>query len=58
MGSKFVIYFCLFVGSSIGGYLPTLWHQSVFSTQSIIGSAIGGLLGIWVGWKINQAIGG
>jgi len=58
MGPKFVIYFCLFVGSAIGGYLPLLWHQDVFSLQSIIGSAIGGILGIWAGYKINQQIGG
>jgi uncharacterized membrane protein YeaQ/YmgE (transglycosylase-associated protein family) len=58
MGSKFVIYFCLFVGSSIGSYLPTLWHQDMFSFQSIIGSAIGGIIGVWVGFKINQMIEG
>jgi hypothetical protein len=58
MGTKFVIYFCLFVGSTIGSYLPSLWHQDFLSLQSIIGSAIGGLLGIWAGFKINQQIGG
>jgi len=58
MGPKFVIYFCLFVGSGLGSYLPTLWHQDYFSLQSIIGSVIGGIIGIWVGYKINQRIGG
>ncbi|MFH1207427.1 MAG: hypothetical protein V1668_02360 [Patescibacteria group bacterium] len=58
MGSKFVIYFFLFLGSIAGGWLPTLWHQSAFSLASIIGSAIGAGLGIWVGYKINQNIGG
>lgn len=58
MGPKFVIYFCLFAGSAIGGYLPVLWHQGIFSWQSFLGGIIGSILGIWIGYKINQQIGG
>jgi uncharacterized membrane protein YeaQ/YmgE (transglycosylase-associated protein family) len=58
MGPKFVIYFSLFVGSAIGGYLPTLWHQGIFSWQSLLGSTIGAFAGLWIGYKINQQIGG
>ncbi|MBI5037874.1 MAG: hypothetical protein HZC01_04195 [Candidatus Kerfeldbacteria bacterium] len=58
MGQKFVIYFCLSVGAAIGGYIPALWHDSIFSPWSVILSAVGGIVGLYVGIKINQAIGG
>ncbi len=58
MGGKFVIYFCLFVGSTIGGYIPSLWHLGFFSFWSVILSAVGGIVGLWIGYKINQSITG
>ena len=58
MGPKFVIYFCLSIGSVIGGYIPTLWHQGIFSWQSLLGGIIGSLVGVWIGYKINQQING
>ncbi|MFA6553174.1 MAG: hypothetical protein WCT27_02000 [Patescibacteria group bacterium] len=58
MGGKFVIYLFLFIGSAIGGWIPTLWDQSVFSVASILGGMIGAFMGIWIGYKINQNIGG
>ena len=39
----------LFVGSSI----PLLWGASEFSFSSIILSALGGLVGIWIGFKLS-----
>ena len=58
MGSKFVIYLCLFVGATSGGYIPALWQDSFFSFWSIVLSAVGGMIGVWIGFKINQAING
>ncbi len=45
-------------GSIIGGYLPALWGAGVFSYSSVIGSTIGGLAGIWLGYKAGHMIGG
>jgi len=56
MGSKILIYMGLFIGSTVGSLVPSLWHQSVFSGQSWLGSLIGGIVGIWAGFKINQKI--
>ena len=42
------------VGSSIGGWLPTLWGGSAFSFSSVILSALGGFAGIWVGYKLGE----
>ncbi|MBU0964068.1 hypothetical protein KKC06_03455 [Patescibacteria group bacterium] len=58
MGSKFVIYIFIFIGGTIGGYIPLLWHDSFFSFWSVILSTVGGLVGVFVGYKINQRIGG
>jgi hypothetical protein len=35
------------VGSIIGGLIPGIFHAGFTSVWSILGSAIGGLAGIW-----------
>ena len=42
------------IGSTIGGYVPTLFGASLFSMASVIGNTIGGLVGIYVGYKISK----
>jgi len=44
----------LIVGSIAGGYIPVFFGAGFFSLSSIISSAIGGLLGIYIGYKIGQ----
>jgi uncharacterized membrane protein YeaQ/YmgE (transglycosylase-associated protein family) len=39
------------VGSTIGGYVPTFFGSDMFSLSSIIGSFLGGILGIWLVYK-------
>jgi hypothetical protein len=39
------------VFGTIGGYLPSLFGASYFSLWGILGSAIGGLFGIWFVYK-------
>ena len=52
MNTKSFIWFGLFVGSTIGGVLPFFWGGGMFS--SVIFSTIGGIAGIWGGYKISQ----
>jgi hypothetical protein len=40
------------IGGGIGGYLPSLFGADYFSLWGILGSAIGGILGIWLIYKI------
>jgi hypothetical protein len=54
MDNKKIIWLGMFLGSGIGSYIPTLWGDNVFSFYSIILSAIGGLIGIYLGYKINN----
>lgn len=53
MEPKKVIYLCMFIGSLIGGYTPTLWDASLFSVGGVFLTALGGFLGIWAGYKIS-----
>ncbi len=54
MSDKQLIWLGAFVGSTAGGFLPLLWHASLLSVSGIICSAIGGLLGIWLAWKMTR----
>ncbi len=49
-----LIWLGLFVGSIIGGFIPSLWDSSLISMNGVFGSAIGGFLGIYVGYKLGQ----
>ncbi len=44
----------MLVGSSIGGYIPTLWGHGLLTYTSVLFTAIGGFIGIWIGFKISN----
>jgi len=56
MSTKSIIWIGVFVGSTVGGLIPSLWDSNMFSFSSIIGSTVGGLLGIWGAFKLSQII--
>lgn len=49
-----MIWIGMIVGSTVGGAIPGLWHASMFSFASMILSAIGGLAGIWLGYRLGR----
>jgi hypothetical protein len=51
---KTLIWIGAFVGSTLGGMVPKLWHASFFSLSSILLSTVGGIVGIWAGWNVGQ----
>ncbi len=55
--SKKLIWLGLFVGSSVGGYLPTLFGAPWFSLWGMVGSTVGGVLGIVAGYKLGNTLG-
>ncbi len=55
MSTKTLIWIFVSVGSIVGGYIPALWGDSVFSYASLIGSGIGGILGIFIAIKIGDS---
>jgi hypothetical protein len=54
MNTKQLIWIGMFVGSAVGGYVPLLWGGSFLSFSSVILTAVGGLAGIWLGYKLGN----
>ncbi|MCX6716115.1 MAG: hypothetical protein NT077_03815 [Candidatus Taylorbacteria bacterium] len=54
MNSKTLIWIGVFIGGTIGGYIPIIFGADGLSFTSIICSGIGSLVGIWVGFKLSQ----
>ena len=49
-----LIWLGLTVGSVAGGYLPILWGSPGFSMSSVLLSAVGGIIGIWLGYRFGR----
>ncbi len=54
MEQKTMIWIGLFVGSTIGGMIPGLWGDNFLSMWSVLLTAVGGLIGIWAGFKLGE----
>lgn len=54
MSRKFLVMAGMTVGSLIGGYVPMLWGADLLSVSSVLGNAVGGLLGIWIAFKMTN----
>ena len=54
MSSKKMMMLGLFVGSTVGGYIPILLGAGMFSFTSLFGSGAGGIIGIWLAKKITD----
>ncbi len=52
---KKVFYLAATIGGGVGGYIPSLLdHQGGLSMWSIVGSFVGGLLGIYIVYKAGR----
>ncbi|MBI5422386.1 hypothetical protein HZA44_04605 [Candidatus Peregrinibacteria bacterium] len=54
MNSKPLIWIGMFAGSTIGGFVPSLWGDNFLSMWSVVLTAVGGLVGIWIGFKLSD----
>lgn len=54
MNSKSIIWIFMVVGSSIGSFIPALWGDGFLSMTSVLLSGIGGIAGIWFGFKLTN----
>jgi len=54
MSRRFLILLGMTVGSFIGGYVPVLFGADLFSFTSIISNAVGGIIGIWIAYKLTS----
>jgi uncharacterized membrane protein YeaQ/YmgE (transglycosylase-associated protein family) len=53
MSRKKLILLGMVAGSMAGGYLPALFGQDELMV-SLLGSFIGGMVGIWIGYKFSD----
>lgn len=42
------------IGSILGEFVPSLWGADMFSFSSVIFTALGGILGIYIAFKLSQ----
>jgi hypothetical protein len=42
------IWIAIFIGSTIGGFVPALWGGDMLSVAGVLWSGIGALAGLWV----------
>jgi hypothetical protein len=54
MSRKTIIIIGMIIGSSIGGYLPILFGAQGISYWSLLGSTVGGFIGIYVSFKLSS----
>ena len=54
---KTLIYGSVLIFSTVGAYVPALWHAGFMSVSSIIGGIVGTAVGIWVAFKLNDYVG-
>jgi hypothetical protein len=55
MGKKFM-WAGFFLGSTIGGLVPAIWGDDIFSVWGIVLSLVGGIAGIWAGYRVFERI--
>jgi membrane protein YqaA with SNARE-associated domain len=55
--AKLVIYAGIAIGGIVGAYLPVaVLHVSAFGAVSLIGSLLGSIVGLCLGYRLNQWI--
>lgn len=48
-----MLWICIAVGSTIGGLLPTLAGAGAFSVASLLGSAVGAIVGVFAAARLT-----
>ncbi len=56
MSGKKLIWLGMFIGSTIGGMLPSMWGDDMLSVTGVLLSAVGGLAGIWAGYRVSRSL--
>ncbi len=56
MSRKTLVMGGMVIGSLAGGYIPVIFGAGLLSFTSVIGNAIGGLIGIWIAYKLTDGM--
>ena len=46
--NNYRIWLAIFIGSTIGGFVPALWGGDMLSVAGVLWSGIGAFAGLWV----------
>lgn len=57
MSKKNIVMVFAAIGLTIGGLVPLLWGGDPLGGWSILLGFVGGMLGIWIGAKVANALG-
>jgi hypothetical protein len=52
MPSKSRIWLGIFIGSTLGGLVPSLWGDGFLSYASLFFSGVGAFAGLWIAFKL------
>jgi hypothetical protein len=56
-GVKKIIWLFVLIGSSAGGYVPTLFGAGFMSLSSLLGGVLGGAVGVAAGYGLGRRLG-
>lgn len=57
MSKKTIISIMAGVGMTLGSMVPMLWNGDLLGGVSILLGLVGGIVGVWLGVKIGNALG-
>lgn len=57
MSIKTFVWTGMFIGSTIGGFVPALWGESLVSFSGVVLSSVGAGVGVWAGYKLGRSMG-
>jgi len=57
MSKKTIISIMAGVGMTLGSIVPMLWNGDLLGGVSILLGLVGGIVGVWLGVKIGNALG-
>ena len=57
MSKKTIISIMAGVGMTLGSVVPMLWNGDLLGGVSILLGLVGGIVGVWLGVKIGNALG-
>ncbi len=57
MSAKKLVWIGFFLGSTVGGMIPSMWGADMLSISGFVWSFIGGVAGIWAGYRIAKNLG-
>src|SRR5450631_3279202 len=48
------IWMGIFIGSTIGGFIPLIWDDDMLSYSGVLFSGIGAFVGLWFGLRVDD----